>query len=36
LDLQQGDNELLLMVTESFGGWGFRARITDVGGEPIK
>ena len=36
LDLREGENELLLMVTESFGGWGFLGRITEVGGEPIK
>jgi hypothetical protein len=29
LPLQKGDNELLLMVSESMGGWGFISRLTD-------
>ncbi len=32
--LQQGDNELLLAVTENFGGWGLKAQFEDM--EEIK
>lgn len=32
LPLKQGDNELLLAVSEDFGGWGVRARIEDASG----
>jgi len=35
LPLQEGDNELLLMVTESFGGWGIICRLEPVGQPPI-
>jgi len=30
LPLQPGDNELWFAVTESFGGWGIKARINDL------
>jgi sugar lactone lactonase YvrE len=30
LPLEKGDNELLLIVTESFGGWGFMCREADA------
>lgn len=30
LPLQQGDNELLLLIAESFGGWGFMGRDADT------
>ena len=36
LTLQKGLNEIFMMVTESFGGWGFKARIEGDVGEPIK
>jgi hypothetical protein len=32
LPLQKGDNELVLAVSESFGGWGLIADIAEVGG----
>jgi hypothetical protein len=32
LDLQEGDNELLVAVSETMGGWGLQARFTDPGG----
>ncbi|MFC2166394.1 SMP-30/gluconolactonase/LRE family protein [Acidobacteriota bacterium] len=35
LPLQKGQNELLLMVTESFGGWGFICRLADIGDRPL-
>ncbi|MFC2160602.1 SMP-30/gluconolactonase/LRE family protein [Acidobacteriota bacterium] len=31
LPLKKGKNELLFMVTENFGGWGFICRLTDPG-----
>ncbi len=36
LELRQGDNELLLTVTESMGGWGFVCQLDEVGKEPIR
>ena len=36
LTLRKGLNEIFLMVTESFGGWGFVARIEGDVGEPIR
>lgn len=36
LPLKQGDNELLMAVTENFGGWGIRAAFDDPGGIRIK
>jgi len=36
LTLQKGLNEIFMMVTESFGGWGFMARIEGDVGDPIK
>lgn len=35
LDLRGGDNELLLAVTENFGGWGFMARLASDAGDPV-
>lgn len=35
LPLEEGDNELLLMVTESFGGWGILCRLESAGKPPI-
>lgn len=35
LDLHGGDNELLLAVTENFGGWGFMARLAPDAGDPV-
>jgi len=32
LDLKEGENELVLTVTETFGGWGFMAKFEDVTG----
>jgi hypothetical protein len=34
--LKKGDNEILLMVSEVFGGWGFMARLEPVRGEAVK
>jgi len=36
LDLFEGENELVLLVAEDFGGWGFQARLADVGAPPIR
>jgi hypothetical protein len=36
LPLKQGDNELLIAVTENFGGWGIRAAFEDMNGISIK
>lgn len=35
LDLQRGKNELLLMVTEVFGGWGFICKLDRLRGEAV-
>ncbi len=35
LPLQKGENELLLMVTEIFGGWGFKCRLGVTRGEAV-
>lgn len=35
LDLNKGENELLFVVTESFGGWGFMARTESLRADPI-
>jgi sugar lactone lactonase YvrE len=35
LPLKKGANELVLLVTETFGGWGFMARLEDVRREPV-
>jgi hypothetical protein len=32
LDLKAGDNEVLFVVSEVFGGWGFMARLEEIGG----
>lgn len=32
LDLQEGENELLFVVSEIFGGWGFMGKVEDVSG----
>lgn len=32
VDLREGDNELLMAVSETFGGWGVQARFSDPGG----
>ena len=36
LTLHKGLNEIFMMVTESFGGWGFMARIDGDVGEPLE
>jgi hypothetical protein len=36
LPLQQGDNELVVAVSETFGGWGLQARFRDPSGLVIK
>ncbi len=36
LDLEEGENELLLLVAEDFGGWGFQARLTEIGAPAIR
>jgi len=36
LNLKKGDNELLLMVTETFGGWGYIYQLEDMDGIEIK
>lgn len=35
LDLEKGENELLFVVTESFGGWGFMARVESLRSNPV-
>jgi len=35
LDLNKGKNELLFVVTESFGGWGFMARTESLRTDPV-
>lgn len=35
LDLTEGENELALVLTESFGGWGFMARLDALRDAPI-
>jgi len=35
LDLNKGENELLFVVTESFGGWGFMAATEGLRADPI-
>ncbi len=35
LDLNKGENELLFVITESFGGWGFMARTEALRAEPV-
>ncbi len=35
LNLNKGENELLFVVTESFGGWGFMARTESLRTDPI-
>lgn len=35
LPLKQGANELLLMVTENFGGWGYLCQLTPLHGEAV-
>jgi len=35
LDLNKGENELLFVVTESFGGWGFMARTESLRTDPV-
>ncbi len=35
LSLQKGKNELLLMVSEIFGGWGFMCRLSPLRGEAV-
>lgn len=32
LDLEEGDNDLLVAVSEDFGGWGVQARFLELGG----
>ena len=36
LNLKKGDNEILLAITETFGGWGFMCRLDDMTGLKIK
>jgi hypothetical protein len=35
LPLKQGSNELLLMVTENFGGWGYLCQVAPLHGEAV-
>ena len=35
LDLAKGDNQLVFVVTESFGGWGFMARSEGLHDDPV-
>lgn len=35
LDLDKGKNELLFVITESFGGWGFMARTESLRTDPV-
>ena len=35
LDLNRGKNELLFVITESFGGWGFMARTESLRTDPV-
>ena len=35
LDLKEGANDLLFALTETFGGWGFLARLETLRSEPI-
>lgn len=32
LDLKKGSNEVIVMVAENFGGWGFKARLNNLSG----
>jgi hypothetical protein len=32
MDLKKGDNEILFVVTEGFGGWGIKAKVADLEG----
>lgn len=36
VQLEEGDNELLVQVTQVVGGWGFMARLTELDGAPIE
>ena len=36
LDLKKGKNELLFAVSESFGGWGFIAKLDELNGIKLK
>lgn len=36
LDLEKGENELVFVVTESFGGWGFMARTEGLRSSPVE
>lgn len=35
LDLAKGDNQLIFVITESFGGWGFMARTEALHDDPV-
>ena len=35
LPLKQGSNELLLMITENFGGWGYLCQLTSLRGQAV-
>ena len=35
LDLEKGENEVVFIVTESFGGWGFMARTESLRSNPV-
>jgi hypothetical protein len=32
MELKKGDNEILFVVTEGFGGWGIKAKVADLEG----
>ena len=32
LDLKEGENEVVFAITETFGGWGLRARLENLDG----
>ena len=36
LNLKKGENELVLAVTEIFGGWGFICKLDDMAGITLK
>ena len=36
LDLKKGDNEIVIALMEAFGGWGMKARLSDMEGAEVK
>jgi hypothetical protein len=35
LNLKKGRNELVIVIAEDFGGWGFQAKLNDIQGIEI-